>query len=223
MVSFCEAVYEATCSVEEVRAVRINAVEQASKLWEDRLIPLIIDPTNNSKDVLKPDVVIDAIMAKENLGTTIKDAELVVALGPGFNAGTDVHFVVETNRGHDLGRLIYDGEAAPNTGVPGEILGRSRDRVIRAPVDGIFQAESQIGQMVVAGQHVGSVGESKVVVSLDGVLRGLIRQGTPVRAGLKIGDVDPRSNPAYCTTISEKARAIGGTVLEAVLIKYNTP
>ena len=150
------------------------------------------------------------------------DAPLTIGLGPGFCAGSDVHYVVETNRGHNLGRLIFDGYASPNTGTPGDIAGQSTQRVLRAPADGIFKSDLEIGVLVEMDQTVGYVGDTPVKAGLAGVLRGLIRPGTVVTNGLKIGDVDPRGDSSYCYTISEKARAIGGTVLEAIMMTLNT-
>ncbi len=223
MVSFCEALHHNTWSVESVRSARIKSPEEAPGLWEQRIIPVIVDPENRSKDILKPDVVVDAILAKKNLGTGMTDAPLVLGLGPGFSAGRDVHFVIETNRGHNLGRLIFEGEASPNTGVPGDIAGQTSKRVVRAPVDGVFESDVQIGTKVQEGQVVGHVGSHAVKVGVGGVVRGLIRPGTTVIRNVKIGDVDPRGDVSYCNTISEKARAIGGTVLEAILMRFNDP
>lgn len=222
LVCFSEAVYNGTSTVEGLRAVAVSTIDQVRAAWNDHAIPVIADPQNSSVDLFKPDVVIDAILAKKNLGTTIRDASLVIGLGPGFCAGSDVHFVVETNRGHNLGRLIDDGVPEPDTGTPGDIGGQTSNRVIRAPSDGVFESDYSIGTQVKQGQIVGRVGDDDVSVGLSGVLRGLIRPGIEVQRGLKIGDVDPRGIPAYCTTISEKARAIGGTVLEAILMRFNT-
>jgi xanthine dehydrogenase accessory factor len=222
-VSFSEALYEGTATVEGIQAVRINSPDQAVKLWRERMIPVIVDPTNTTKDVFKPDLIVDAILAKKNLGTAITDASLVIGLGPGFHAGKDVHCVVETNRGHDLGRLILDGPSMPNTGVPGDIGGYTTQRVLRAPRDGVFQARCAIGALVEQGEVVGRVDGEPVLAGIRGTLRGLIRSGIPVACGLKIGDVDPRANPIYCHTISEKARAIAGAVLEALMIRFNRP
>ena len=146
---------------------------------------------------------------------------LVVGLGPGFTAGVDCHLVIETNRGHDLGRLISEGMAEPNTGIPGDIAGYTKERVLRAPAAGLFITEKHIGNLVRKGEVIGMVGEAAVTSQLDGVLRGLIRPGTEVKQGLKIGDVDPRGVVGYCDTVSEKARSLGGAVLEAILAVYN--
>lgn len=222
-VSFSEALYEGTATVEGIQAVRINSPDQAVKLWSEGMIPVLVDPTNASKDVFKPDVVVDAILAKRNLGTAITDAALVIGFGPGFFAAKDVHCVVETNRGHDLGRLILEGPSMPDTGVPGDVMGHTALRVLRAPEDGVFQARLAIGTLVDEGQIVGSVNGEPIAAKVQGTLRGLIRSGIVVTRGLKIGDVDPRANPAYCHTISEKARAIAGAVLEALMMWFNQP
>lgn len=222
-VSFCEALWEGSWEVEGIRAVKITRAEDASSLWNEGVVPVIVDPANQSRSIIKPHVVVDAILAKENLGTSITDADLVIALGPGFHAGRDAHYVVETNRGHDLGRLIFEGPATPNTGTPGDIAGQTSTRVLRAPQDGVFSSDADIGMLVKKGQIVGSVSGAPVTAGLDGALRGLIRPGVQVTRGLKIGDVDPRGDVSYCYTISEKARAIGGTVLEALLMTFNRP
>lgn len=222
MVSFCEALHHGSWCVEGVRAARVNSVQDAMDLWNSRTIPIIADQENRAKHLLKPHVAIDAILAKRNLGTTIDDASLVIGMGPGFIAGTDVHYVIETNRGHDLGRLISEGGASPNTGVPGDIAGRTAQRVLRAPSDGVFESELEIGTLVDEGGVIGHVAGNEVRSEVKGVLRGLIRSGTVVDKNLKLGDVDPRGNRSYCYSISEKARAIGGTVLEAILLRFNT-
>jgi xanthine dehydrogenase accessory factor len=221
-VSFCEAVYEESWTVEGVTAERIDQVEAAQDLWEKRLVPVLVDPKASCRNVLKPDVLLDAVLAKKNLGTGIRDAPLVIALGPGFCAGKDAHYVIETNRGHNLARLISQGSASPNTGVPAEIAGHSVLRVLRSPADGIFESDWFIGMQVTEGQVLGHVSGKPVTSRLQGVLRGLIRPGTPVTVNFKLGDIDPRNDLSYCSTISEKARAVGGTVLEAVLRTFNT-
>jgi len=221
LVSFSEAVHERAWTVEGVRAVRIEEPNQVHGRWSEGQIPVLVDPDNESRIAVKPDVLVDSILAKINLGTGIDDAPLVVGVGPGFFAGSDVHCVVETNRGHDLGRVIREGGAAPNTGVPGDIGGHSELRVIRATRGGVFQSHATIGVSVRAGQVVGQVDGEDATVALNGVLRGLIRPGTPVRQGEKLGDVDPRGKVSYCSTISDKARAIGGSVLEAILSRFN--
>lgn len=217
LVSFCEAVYDRKKIVEGVTAIRIDEPREIFSIWEEGKIPLLIDPENNSKNFLKPHVLVDAILAKRNIGTKITDAPLVVGLGPGFKAEKDVHVVIETNRGHKLGRLIFEGEAEPNTGVPGIIAGYGLERVIRAPQNGKFKISKDIGDMVVEGETVAHVEGTPIRANISGVIRGLLRDGTEVTKGLKAGDIDPRGERSYCTTISEKARALGGSVLEAIL------
>jgi xanthine dehydrogenase accessory factor len=166
-------------------------------------------------------VLVDAILAKRNLGTGLHEAELVIALGPGFIAGQDAHRVIETNRGHDLGRIITGGAAEPNTGIPGAIGGFTEERVLRAPREGTFIASRAIGDLVKSGETVGTVDGQGVIAKIDGVLRGLIRDDQHVVSGLKLGDIDPRCEVRFCYTISDKARAIAGSVLEAIMRKYN--
>lgn len=221
LVSFCEAVHEREMTVEGVRGVRADRVEDVAAIWSAGSIALLVDPEAASVARLQPDLLLDATLAKRNLGTSLADAPLVIGLGPGFTAGVDCHLVVETNRGHDLGRVIGSGQAEPDTGIPGAIGGYTGERVLRAPVAGRFQSDRSIGDLVLAGEPVGRVGEVEVRAAIDGVLRGMIRPGAQVKAGLKIGDVDPRARKEYCATVSEKARALGGAVLEALLACYN--
>jgi xanthine dehydrogenase accessory factor len=221
-VSLCEAVYEKSWIVEDVRAELINSAEETQGLWEKKTIPVLVDPALSCLNVFRPDVLIDAILAKKNLGTSMESAPLVIAMGPGFWAGKDAHYVIETARGHQLGRLISAGCSSPNTGIPGEIGGHSVFRVVRSPTEGIFLSDFSIGVSVKEGQIIGNVSGKPAKAGLDGVLRGLIKPGSYVTPNLKIGDVDPRGDPSYCMTISEKARAIGGTVLEAILRTYNS-
>jgi xanthine dehydrogenase accessory factor len=219
-VSFSEAVYEGHAEVEGVEALHIDESSRVGHVWEGGKIPVLIDPLCKSRQTLKPDVLIDAIIAKKNLGTSLKDAPLVIALGPGFEAGKDAHFVIETNRGHNLGRILTSGSAEENTGIPGSMDGITIDRVLRAPLDGIFQNILDIGATVKTGDTVGSVAGEPVKVKTNGILRGLIRPGSSVSEGLKIGDIDPRGVKDFCFTISEKARAIGGAVLEGIFRVY---
>ena len=216
-VAFCEAVYDGHAEVEGVEALLIDEANDSRQVWDQGKIPLLVDPECEAARMIQPDVIVDAILAKRNIGTSLSDAPLVIALGPGFEAGKDAHFVVETNRGHYLGRLLTEGSAEPNTGVPGPVAGISTDRVLRAPCSGIWQSEAEIGDVVKKGGMVGSVDGQPVNVLINGVLRGLIRPGIPVKEGLKIGDIDPRGVKEHCYTISEKALAISGGVLEGIL------
>ncbi|UCF91577.1 MAG: EF2563 family selenium-dependent molybdenum hydroxylase system protein [Desulfobacterales bacterium] len=221
-VAFCEAVYDGHQTVEGVEAVKVTATEDLKRAWCAGRISVVVDPKGKLLQKQRPDVLIDAVLAKKNVGTTITDAPLVIGLGPGFAAGKDVHLVIETNRGHNLGRIITTGSAEPDTGVPGAIGGHTETRVLRAPVGGSFYARRAIGDLVERGEIVGSVAGEDVQVQIDGVLRGLIRSPRQVVRGLKLGDIDPRGNQRYCDTISDKARAIAGSVLEAILRVYNT-
>jgi xanthine dehydrogenase accessory factor len=166
-------------------------------------------------------ILIDARMAKRNIDTRIDQAPLVVGLGPGFTAGVDCHAVVETMRGHSLGRVIWQGAALPNTGTPGIVAGKGAERVLRAPAAGVVAWRLEIGDLVKAGELIGSVNDAPVRAPFDGVVRGLIAPGTAVHTGLKIGDVDARAERGACFTISDKSLAIGGAVLEAALTFLN--
>lgn len=220
-VSFCEAIHDGKIIVEGVKAKKVLHSDEIQRAWENNHIPVLVDPEWNAIKIIHPHVVIDAIIAKKNLGTNLFEAPLVIGLGPGFEAGCDVHIVIETNRGHNLGRVILKGCPEPDTGIPGNTSGYTYERVLRAPCAGIFHSELNIGEPVKKGQIVGYVDNTPVKVQMDGVIRGQIRNNTMVANKLKIGDIDPRGNIEYCAMISEKARAIGGSVLEAILKKYN--
>ena len=224
-VSFCTALESGAAVVEGVRAVAAHdwgAIEQA---WEAQCIAVVstTDWTRIEAAAPVPDVVIDAILAKCNLGTRRDEAPMVIGLGPGFTAGEDCHLVIETNRGHNLGRIIASGKAEPNTGVPGDIAGHTDDRVLRAPAGGTFDSQCAIGDSVHRNDVIGQVAGHPVTARVDGVLRGLIRPGTPVSVGLKLGDIDPRGKREHCRTISDKARAIAGAALEGVMRYCNLP
>jgi xanthine dehydrogenase accessory factor len=220
-VAFSEAVYAGSKTVEGVEALKAAGAEQFRRIWDQGRIAVAVDPEAATLRDIRPDVLVDAILAKQNLGTRPSDAPLVIGLGPGFAAGEDVHVVIETQRGHHLGRILTAGSAEPNTGIPGAVDGVAEDRVLRAPGEGEFRSSCRIGDRVEKGTIIGLVEGLEVVGRIDGVLRGLIRPGTWVTSGLKIGDIDPRGNVDHCCTISDKARAIAGSVLEAVLRAYN--
>ena len=223
--ALCEAVWQGIAEVEGVRCRRVSRPAEAAAVSAGGCIPLLVDESAACIGVLHPAAVVDAILAKRNLGTCRNMAPVTVGLGPGFTAGEDVDAVVETMRGHHLGRVIWEGSALPNTGIPGPIAGYTAERVIHAPADGpmIFVSDESgalidIGALVRRGQVIARVGAVPVYATLDGVLRGLIRQGYPVTRGLKIADIDPRPEQvAFCDTVSDKARAIGGGVVEALL------
>jgi xanthine dehydrogenase accessory factor len=220
-VSFCEAAHDGEKTVEGVTAMLVSSFGKIGEAWHRGKIPLMVDPEAEVRDSLKPDVLVDAIIAKKNLGTHLEDAPLVIGLGPGFAAGKDVHLVIETNRGHNLGRMLLSGEAEPNTGVPGEIAGFAADRVFRAPGAGKFLNVRRIGDFVQAGDVVAKVNHEPVKALISGVVRGLLRDGTEVYRGMKAGDIDPRGKRENCYSISDKARAIGGGVLEAIMYHFN--
>lgn len=220
-VSFCEAIYEGEKTVEGVVARLISSPDEIPDTWRQGKLPLLIDPEARVKAVLRPDIVVDAIIAKKNLGTRITDAPLVIGVGIGFLAGRDSHVVIETNRGHNLGRVIVQGEAEPDTGIPGEIAGFSAERVFRAPVAGQFSTNKNIGDTVEAGEIVAYVNGSPVKTQIRGILRGLLRDKTRVSQGTKAGDVDPRAVKEYCWAISDKSRTVAGGVLAAVLSRFN--
>lgn len=215
-VAFSEAIVHGKQTVEDVTA-RLATAETAEETLAAGMIPVLVDPEGRSIPTLRPDALVDAILAKRNLGTKITDAPVVIGVGPGFTAGVDCHAVVETMRGHTLGRVIYRGSALPNTNIPGLIGGYAGERVLRAPADGIFCQKLEIGAVVRAGDIAGEVDGELMKCTIDGVLRGILADGTPVFKGMKSGDVDPRCKPEYCTTASDKALAVGGGVLEAVL------
>jgi xanthine dehydrogenase accessory factor len=221
-VSFCEAVYDGEKEVDGVRAKLISKPEEILSLWKEGKIPVLIDPDGKkTRNSIKPDVLVDAILAKKNLGTRINDAPLVIGLGPGFTSGRDAHLVVETNRGHNLGRVISNGSAEADTGIPGEIGGYTIERLLRTMKGGIFHPQKSIGEVVDKGTVVAVVDDFPVIATISGVVRGLLRGGVEVKKGLKVGDIDPRGKKESCYTISDKARAIGGGVLEAILFWFN--
>jgi len=218
-VALCEAVYTDVVMVEYMTCRKISEVDEAKKCWSEGQIPLLIDPEGKSIKELRPAALIDAIIAKRNLGTTRCMADVTIALGPGFNAGEDVHAVIETLRGHDLGRLILQGSAKPDTGIPGEIEEESTRRVLHAPSNGVIKHIKQIGDIVELGDILFSIDEPEgqsveVKAPMNGLLRGLIREGLQVHKGMKVADIDPRTDVDW-RLISDKARCLGGAALEA--------
>ena len=241
-VALSEAVYAGSARVEDVEAVRMDVdlaekknrkellEQEMERIWKKDGVPVLVDPAGLSIAALRPAVVVDAILAKKNLGTTKEMAPLVIALGPGFTAGEDVDVVIETKRGHNLGRVIREGSAYPNTGIPGIIGGYGAERVIHAPAEGLLKNKSKIGDIVEKGQVIAvieasdkenesasDIKKTEVRATIDGLLRGLIRDNYPVTKGFKIADIDPRKEElANCFTISDKARCIAGSVLEVI-------
>ena len=222
-VSFCEAVHDGRATVEGVEAVLVKTPGEIPGAWDRGRIPVLVDPSCDARREIRPQVLVDATLAKKNIGTDMTDAPLVIGLGPGFTAGVDTHLVVETNRGHYLGRLLEEGSAEPDTGIPGAVLGIREDRVLRAPAGGIWKSALEIGDRVRKGDRIGTVADAPVPAAIDGILRGLIRPGTQVSKGLKIGDIDPRNREDHCRTISDKALAVSGGVLEGILRTFAAP
>ncbi|MGL5988117.1 selenium-dependent molybdenum cofactor biosynthesis protein YqeB [Cetobacterium sp.] len=204
--------------LEGVTAKKVQTIDEIEKCWENKIIPVVVDLEGEYIEKLNPDILIDAIIAKKNLGTNKKMAPITIALGPGFIAGEDVNIVIETMRGHNLGKVISYGCALENTGVPGEVAGVTKERVIYAQNKGMFKSKKQIGDFLKKGETIGFIEGKKVTATIDGLLRGLIHDDYIVEKGLKIADIDPRKKEYNnCFTISDKARSLGGAVLEGIL------
>jgi len=230
-VCFSQAVYSGSCRVEDVTAVLVNSESRMRAAFAERQIAVFVDPAADIVKKYRPDILVDAIMAKKNTGTSITDAPVVIGIGPGFLAGADCHCVIETKRGHTLGRVITgangkDAGALPNTGVPGDIGGYTSERLLRSPAEGVFRALASIGDVVRKGDTVALVrlapgtadGEEEIPIraEIDGMIRGLLPSGIRVKEGTKSGDIDPRCERSHCFTVSDKALAIGGGVLEGI-------
>lgn len=216
-VSFSEALRLGETTLEDIRAVKASSVEEAAALLKKKCIPVLADPNCACRSLLRPDVLVDAILAKRNLGTSITDAPIVIGVGPGFTANVDCHAVVETMRGHTMGRVYYEGSALPNTNIPGLVGGFAGERVLRAPCSGLFSPVKDIGDVVKEGDIVAYVQEEPIQATIGGVIRGLLPAGVHVHKGMKSGDIDPRYCAENCYTVSDKSLAIGGGVLEAML------
>ena len=220
-VSFARAVYEGEAIIEGIEAVLISSWEEAEKITKLNKVPVLVDPKGSCIKKFSPTVLVDAILAKRNLGTRKDQAPLVIGLGPGFTAGEDVDVVIETKRGHNLGRVIYHGQAAPDTGVPGEVGGESIKRLLRAPAEGKIVPLRKIGDLLKAGELIAEIEGVPLRAEISGVLRGLIYPKSWVTKGMKVGDIDPRGIREYCFTVSDKARSLGGAVLEAICAYLN--
>jgi xanthine dehydrogenase accessory factor len=217
-VSFAEAVLAGPADVEGVPGRRVD-LDQVSSVLEDRqFVPVVVDPEGASLARLRPAILLDGRMAKRNLGTRRDDARLVIGLGPGFVAGKDVHAVVETQRGPDLGRVRWSGAAEADTMIPGAVQGYTERRVLRAPRSGVFRGEKRIGEVMMPAARVGTIDGEPVTATIPGLLRGLVADGVSVEAGAKIGDIDPRGPLIDPARISDKGRAVAAGVLEAVLV-----
>jgi len=221
-VSFAEAVMQESMTVEGVTARRAASLDEIGAIIARGMIPIAVDPDGTMLRALRPTVLIEATLSKQNTGVTMNDAPIVIALGPGYEAGKDVHAVIETNRGHNLGRVYLAGCAEANTGVPGAIGGYTSERLLKAPAAGICRSVRQIGDLVQAGETVAVIktrdgNDAPVVAAIRGILRGLLRDGLHVSGGMKVGDIDPRAAREHCFTISDKSRAVAGGALEAIL------
>ena len=223
MVAFAEGVYQGSHAVEGVRAVKVSCPEEAYGVWKNGAIPIFVDPEAKVREAIQPAVVVDAIMAKRNTGTDKSHAPVVIGVGPGFTAGINVHAVVESNRGYNLGRVLWKGQAEEDTGLPAPVAGYTDERVLRVPKKGFFKALHEIGDPVNAGDVVAQVDGHPIRAQIKGVLRGLLKDGIAVEEGIKAGDIDPRGEREYCYLISDKARAIAGGVLEAILHSLEGP
>ena len=219
-VCFSEAIYDGVTKVENIICEKVENENDIEKCWNEKIIPIMVDEKGEIIKKIKPNVVVDSIIAKKNLGTTKEMAPITIALGDGFEAGKDVDIVVETMRGHNLGRVITSGRAMKNTGIPGEIKGVSKDRVIYSLANGIFSSVKKIGDTVQKDEIIGYVGDVEIRGKISGVLRGIIREGYEVTENMKIGDIDPRiEEKNNCFTISDKARSLGGAVLRAIMFR----
>ncbi len=219
MVSFSRAVYERETQVEKAKGVLVRNLEEALAAMETGHIAVIVDEKARIREEYRPDILIDSIMAKRNIGTSMADAPVVIGIGPGFTAGSDCHYVIETQRGPSLGHVIREGSAIPNTGIPGEIAGYTIERLIKASASGEIEPAAQIGDLVKKGQVVAVTGGVPVYAQMSGIVRGMLQKGVHVEKGLKIGDIDAREKKELCYTISDKARKIGRGAMEAALEK----
>ena len=224
-IAFAEAIALGQMTVEDITAQHAHSIDDIRIILENSFVPILIDPDGIAFKHMHPDVLIEATLSKYNTGITVNDAPIVIALGPGYEAGVDAHAVIETNRGHNLGRVYLEGYAEPNTGVPGTIGGYAGERLLRAPCAGRLYGVHQIGDQIREGDVVAVVksGEvtAPVTAAIPGILRGLVRDELAVSTGMKVGDLDPRAIREHCFTISDKSRAIGGGVLEAILYFMN--
>ncbi len=216
-VCYGAAVFERQVTIEGITARLVESADEVLPTIAQDTIPVLIDEDGDSVLALRPTVIVDARMAKRNLGIKISDAPLTIGLGPGFTAGIDAHAVIETNRGHRLGRCIWQGAAEPDTGTPGKVAGKAATRVLRAPRTGCVDAHIAIGERVRAGETVATVAGEAIIAPFDGILRGIIHESVAVAPGMKVGDLDPRVDQQFSFSISDKSLAIGGGVLEAVL------
>ena len=224
-IAFAEAIALGQMTVEGITAQYAHSIEDVQVVLANGFVPILTDPDGIAFKELQPDVLVEATLSKYNSGITMNDAPIVIALGPGYKAGIDAHAVIETNRGHNLGRVYLEGNAEPNTGVPGTIGGYAGERLLRAPCAGRLYGMHQIGDQIREGELVAIIKSDQhavpITATISGILRGLVRDDLLVSAGMKVGDIDPRAIREHCFTISDKSRAIGGGVLEAILYFLN--
>ncbi len=216
-VAFAEAVFSGSIQVEGVAAKLVADWNAAQQSVKEGNIPVMIDPQASILKDLRPLVIVDARMLKQDLPSMMDQTSLLIGIGPGFEAGKNCHAVIESQRGHHLGRVFWSGRAAENTGIPGSINKYKKDRVLYAPSDGTLNPKAKIGDLIKQGELIASVNSQTIIAPFDGLLRGLIHRSVPLTKGMKIGDLDPRNDPSYTAQISDKALAIGGGVLEALL------
>lgn len=221
-VAMSRAVYESRTVVEGIQGVLAKDIKDVRKILKDKKVAVLVDEGAKIRTEYKPDVLIDAILAKKNTGTSIGDAPFVIGAGPGFSAGADCHCVIETMRGDTLGQIIWNGSALANTGIPGEVGGYTRERLIRAAFDGTMEPKASIGDVVKKGQMVAVTGGRPVYAQMSGMVRGMLQAGVDVTKGMKIGDIDSRINPDYCTAVSDKASSIGKGAAQAVNQYYGS-
>jgi xanthine dehydrogenase accessory factor len=220
-VAFAQAIFSGETEVEGIKAVKVKSPEAVIPVIKKGAIPVITDREASCFNDLKPDIVIDGIMAKRNTGTTLRDADFVIGIGPGFTAGIDVHCVIETIRGHNMGRIIHEGTACEDTSAPAPVMGYSVERLLRAPCTGIVRINRDIGEKVISGETVAVIGDVHVKAQIPGVLRGIVHNGVYLEEGEKLGDIDPRGIKEYCFSVSDKSLAVGGGVLETILNYIN--
>lgn len=216
-VAFAQAVFDGETNVEGITARVVPNLEEAQELITTGAVPVLVEPGNAYLEDLKARVIVDARMLKEAVPSLMGATQLLVGIGPGFVVGENCHVVVESKRGHALGRVIWDGSAELNTGIPGSIAKHNVDRVLRSPADGFLEAAKDIGEAVNQGEVIASVSGQELVAPFAGVLRGLIHASVSLHKGMKIGDLDPRNDAGYVELVSDKALGIGGGVLEAIL------
>ena len=217
LVSLAEAVFEGEVIVEDLRGLRAEQASATHEILGQGAIPVLVDPTAESRHELAPVAIVDARMTKSAPSLPLNSASMMVGLGPGFTAGKDVHAVVETKRGHRMGRVYWEGPTQPDTGVADLVNGKDVERVLRAPADGKFEPIAEIGSLVASGVRLAEINAVQIVAPFDGALRGLMHGGIEVSAGTKVGDIDPRGDLSVCYLISDKSLAVGGGVLEALL------